>query len=72
NLIYMMPPFISKPEDIEQLINASDAALQRKDCFASEFNSIRKRFEYETQTVTLFTRTAQLSKLTVFTRSSIK
>ncbi|EOK5606286.1 adenosylmethionine--8-amino-7-oxononanoate transaminase [Vibrio parahaemolyticus] len=34
-LIYMMPPFISKPEDIEKLINAIDAALQRKDCFAS-------------------------------------
>ncbi|MFV8387145.1 adenosylmethionine--8-amino-7-oxononanoate transaminase, partial [Vibrio parahaemolyticus] len=30
-LIYMMPPFISKPEDIEKLINAIDAALQRKD-----------------------------------------
>ncbi|MFV8423298.1 adenosylmethionine--8-amino-7-oxononanoate transaminase, partial [Vibrio parahaemolyticus] len=27
-LIYMMPPFISKPEDIEKLINAIDAALQ--------------------------------------------
>ncbi|EIN9982919.1 adenosylmethionine--8-amino-7-oxononanoate transaminase [Vibrio parahaemolyticus] len=34
-LIYMMPPFISKPEDIEKLTNAIDAALQRKDCFAS-------------------------------------
>ncbi|THE59496.1 adenosylmethionine--8-amino-7-oxononanoate transaminase [Vibrio parahaemolyticus] len=34
-LIYMMPPFISKPEDIEKLINAIDSALQRKDCFAS-------------------------------------
>ncbi|WP_407547211.1 adenosylmethionine--8-amino-7-oxononanoate transaminase [Vibrio parahaemolyticus] len=34
-LIYMMPPFISKPEDIEKLINAIDTALQRKDCFAS-------------------------------------
>ncbi|EGR2177908.1 adenosylmethionine--8-amino-7-oxononanoate transaminase [Vibrio parahaemolyticus] len=34
-LIYMMPPFISKPEDIEKLINAIDAALQRNDCFAS-------------------------------------
>ncbi|TOB70940.1 adenosylmethionine--8-amino-7-oxononanoate transaminase [Vibrio parahaemolyticus] len=34
-LIYMMPPFISKPKDIEKLINAIDAALQRKDCFAS-------------------------------------
>ncbi|WP_229614401.1 adenosylmethionine--8-amino-7-oxononanoate transaminase [Vibrio parahaemolyticus] len=34
-LIYMMPPFISKPEDIEKLINTIDAALQRKDCFAS-------------------------------------
>ncbi|MCS0344866.1 adenosylmethionine--8-amino-7-oxononanoate transaminase [Vibrio diabolicus] len=34
-LIYMMPPFISKPEDIEELVNAIDAALQRKDCFAS-------------------------------------
>ncbi len=35
NLIYIMPPFISKPEDIEKLINAIGAALQRKDCFAS-------------------------------------
>ncbi|MFH4814560.1 adenosylmethionine--8-amino-7-oxononanoate transaminase [Vibrio alginolyticus] len=34
-LIYMMPPFISKPEDIEKLVNTIDAALQRKDCFAS-------------------------------------
>ncbi|ELA9361644.1 adenosylmethionine--8-amino-7-oxononanoate transaminase [Vibrio parahaemolyticus] len=34
-LIYMMPPFISKPEDIEKLINAIDTALQLKDCFAS-------------------------------------
>ncbi|HAV1335589.1 adenosylmethionine--8-amino-7-oxononanoate transaminase [Vibrio parahaemolyticus] len=34
-LIYMMPPFISKPEDIEKLVNAIDAALQRQDCFAS-------------------------------------
>ncbi|TMX66799.1 adenosylmethionine--8-amino-7-oxononanoate transaminase [Vibrio rotiferianus] len=34
-LIYMMPPFISKPEDIEKLVNAIDEALQRKDCFAS-------------------------------------
>ncbi|MGR5162297.1 adenosylmethionine--8-amino-7-oxononanoate transaminase [Vibrio owensii] len=34
-LIYMMPPFISKPEDIEKLVNAIDAALRRKDCFAS-------------------------------------
>ncbi|MCC4216544.1 adenosylmethionine--8-amino-7-oxononanoate transaminase [Vibrio parahaemolyticus] len=34
-LIYMMPPFISKPEYIEKLINAIDVALQRKDCFAS-------------------------------------
>ncbi|AYO08982.1 adenosylmethionine--8-amino-7-oxononanoate transaminase [Vibrio campbellii] len=33
-LIYMMPPFISKPEDIERLVNAIDAALQRQDCFA--------------------------------------
>ncbi|ASI95982.1 adenosylmethionine--8-amino-7-oxononanoate transaminase [Vibrio rotiferianus] len=34
-LIYMMPPFISTPEDIEKLVNAIDAALQREDCFAS-------------------------------------
>lgn len=34
-LIYMMPPFISKPEDIEKLVDAIDAVLQRKDCFAS-------------------------------------
>lgn len=33
-LIYMMPPFISEPEDIEKLVNAIDAALQRQDCFA--------------------------------------
>ncbi|MGR5538015.1 adenosylmethionine--8-amino-7-oxononanoate transaminase [Vibrio campbellii] len=33
-LIYMMPPFISKPEDIEKLVKAIDAALQREDCFA--------------------------------------
>ncbi|MDK9771011.1 adenosylmethionine--8-amino-7-oxononanoate transaminase [Vibrio sp. B181a] len=33
-LIYMMPPFISKPEDIEKLVNAINAALQRQDCFA--------------------------------------
>ncbi len=33
-LIYMMPPFISKPEDIEKLVNAIDAAIQRQDCFA--------------------------------------
>ncbi|MGI9947368.1 adenosylmethionine--8-amino-7-oxononanoate transaminase [Vibrio hyugaensis] len=33
-LIYMMPPFISKPEDIEKLVNAIDAALQHQDCFA--------------------------------------
>ncbi|MHB9955028.1 adenosylmethionine--8-amino-7-oxononanoate transaminase [Vibrio campbellii] len=33
-LIYMMPPFISKPEDIEKLVNAIDTALQRQDCFA--------------------------------------
>ncbi|WP_186174687.1 adenosylmethionine--8-amino-7-oxononanoate transaminase [Vibrio jasicida] len=33
-LIYMMPPFISKPEDIEKLVSAIDAALQHQDCFA--------------------------------------
>ncbi|PHJ40682.1 adenosylmethionine--8-amino-7-oxononanoate transaminase [Vibrio sp. PID17_43] len=33
-LIYMMPPFISKPEDIEKLVKAIDGALQREDCFA--------------------------------------
>ncbi|CAE6901466.1 8-diaminopelargonic acid (DAPA). It is the only animotransferase known to utilize SAM as an amino donor [Vibrio sp. B1REV9] len=33
-LIYMMPPFISHPNHIEKLVNAIDAALQRKDCFA--------------------------------------
>ncbi|AVH26458.1 adenosylmethionine--8-amino-7-oxononanoate transaminase [Vibrio diabolicus] len=33
-LIYMMPPFISKPEDIEKLVNAIEAALQCEDCFA--------------------------------------
>ncbi|HHX8465889.1 TPA: adenosylmethionine--8-amino-7-oxononanoate transaminase [Vibrio diabolicus] len=34
-LIYMMPPFISKPDEIEKFVNAIDAALRRKDCFAS-------------------------------------
>ncbi|HHF3007758.1 TPA: adenosylmethionine--8-amino-7-oxononanoate transaminase [Vibrio diabolicus] len=33
-LIYMMPPFISKPDEIEKLVNAIDAALQHEDCFA--------------------------------------
>jgi adenosylmethionine-8-amino-7-oxononanoate aminotransferase len=32
-LIYMMPPFISKPEHIEQLVSAIDSALQRPECF---------------------------------------
>ncbi|MCG9642193.1 adenosylmethionine--8-amino-7-oxononanoate transaminase [Vibrio sp. Isolate34] len=32
-LIYMMPPFISKPEHIEQLVSAIDKALSRPDCF---------------------------------------
>ncbi|EDP58919.1 adenosylmethionine--8-amino-7-oxononanoate transaminase [Vibrio sp. AND4] len=32
-LIYMMPPFISKPEDIEKLVNAVKAALQCQACF---------------------------------------
>ena len=33
-LIYMMPPFISKPEDIEKLVNAVKAALKCQACFA--------------------------------------
>ena len=33
-LIYMMPPFISKPDEIEKLVNAINAALQHEDCFA--------------------------------------
>lgn len=32
-LIYMMPPFISKPEHIAQLVLAIDKALKRPDCF---------------------------------------
>ncbi|MGL0957606.1 adenosylmethionine--8-amino-7-oxononanoate transaminase [Vibrio vulnificus] len=32
-LIYMMPPFISEPEHIEQLVNAIETALQRAECF---------------------------------------
>ncbi|MFA0717766.1 aminotransferase class III-fold pyridoxal phosphate-dependent enzyme, partial [Vibrio splendidus] len=32
-LIYMMPPFISKPEHIEQLIYAIDCALKDSHCF---------------------------------------
>nr|WP_319555902.1 adenosylmethionine--8-amino-7-oxononanoate transaminase [uncultured Vibrio sp.] len=32
-LIYMMPPFISEPKDIEKLVNAIEAALQSEDCF---------------------------------------
>ncbi|EIV8469368.1 adenosylmethionine--8-amino-7-oxononanoate transaminase [Vibrio vulnificus] len=32
-LIYMMPPFISEPAHIEQLVNAIETALQRPECF---------------------------------------
>lgn len=32
-LIYMMPPFISKPEHIEKLVNAIEMALNQVDCF---------------------------------------
>lgn len=32
-LIYMMPPFISKPEHIEQLISSIDCALKDSRCF---------------------------------------
>ncbi|MDF2152502.1 adenosylmethionine--8-amino-7-oxononanoate transaminase [Vibrio sp. CAU 1672] len=32
-LIYMMPPFISQPEHIEQLVDAIEAALQNPACF---------------------------------------
>ncbi|EPW6860338.1 adenosylmethionine--8-amino-7-oxononanoate transaminase [Vibrio vulnificus] len=32
-LIYMMPPFISEPTHIEQLVNAIETALQRPECF---------------------------------------
>ncbi|OBT26465.1 adenosylmethionine--8-amino-7-oxononanoate transaminase [Vibrio tasmaniensis] len=32
-LIYMMPPFISKPEHIEQLVSSIDKALQQSACF---------------------------------------
>ncbi|HDY7752257.1 TPA: adenosylmethionine--8-amino-7-oxononanoate transaminase [Vibrio vulnificus] len=32
-LIYMMPPFISEPAHIEQLVNAIETALQRAECF---------------------------------------
>jgi adenosylmethionine-8-amino-7-oxononanoate aminotransferase len=33
-LIYMMPPFISQSEHIEQLVGAVEAALQSEECFA--------------------------------------
>ncbi|HFQ4803291.1 TPA: adenosylmethionine--8-amino-7-oxononanoate transaminase [Vibrio vulnificus] len=32
-LIYMMPPFISEPAHIEQLVNAIETALQHAECF---------------------------------------
>ncbi|AUL95256.1 adenosylmethionine--8-amino-7-oxononanoate transaminase [Vibrio vulnificus] len=32
-LIYMMPPFISEPAHVEQLVNAIETALQRPECF---------------------------------------
>ncbi|ELR8729793.1 adenosylmethionine--8-amino-7-oxononanoate transaminase [Vibrio vulnificus] len=32
-LIYMMPPFISEPDHIEQLVNAIETALQCPECF---------------------------------------
>ncbi|WP_394247338.1 adenosylmethionine--8-amino-7-oxononanoate transaminase [Vibrio profundi] len=32
-LIYMMPPFISESQHIEQLVAAIDTAVQRKECF---------------------------------------
>ncbi|MDS1827451.1 adenosylmethionine--8-amino-7-oxononanoate transaminase [Vibrio vulnificus] len=32
-LIYMMPPFISEPAHIEELVNAIETALQRAECF---------------------------------------
>ncbi|HFQ4938520.1 TPA: adenosylmethionine--8-amino-7-oxononanoate transaminase [Vibrio vulnificus] len=32
-LIYIMPPFISEPAHIEQLVNAIETALQRAECF---------------------------------------
>ncbi|ENP8321368.1 adenosylmethionine--8-amino-7-oxononanoate transaminase [Vibrio vulnificus] len=32
-LIYMMPPFISEPAHIEQLVNTIETALQRAECF---------------------------------------
>ncbi|MCA0761206.1 adenosylmethionine--8-amino-7-oxononanoate transaminase [Vibrio vulnificus] len=32
-LIYMMPPFISEPAHIEQLVNAIETALQHQECF---------------------------------------
>ncbi len=32
-LIYMMPPYISKPEHIEQLVSAIEAALKNEHCF---------------------------------------
>ena len=34
-LIYMMPPFISKPEHIEKLVLAIEAALNSPECFQS-------------------------------------
>ncbi|WP_073585992.1 adenosylmethionine--8-amino-7-oxononanoate transaminase [Vibrio quintilis] len=32
-LIYMMPPYITPPEDLSQLIHAVETALQQPDCF---------------------------------------
>ncbi|MEK6215329.1 MAG: adenosylmethionine--8-amino-7-oxononanoate transaminase, partial [Vibrio fluvialis] len=35
-LIYMMPPFISEPQHLDQLIQAVEAALQSQECFLSD------------------------------------
>ncbi len=37
-LIYMMPPFISEPQHLDQLIQAVEAALQSPECFLSDAN----------------------------------
>ncbi|MEH0689529.1 adenosylmethionine--8-amino-7-oxononanoate transaminase [Vibrio cholerae] len=38
-LIYMMPPFISKPEHIEKLVMAVESALNEESCFTTQTES---------------------------------
>lgn len=37
-LIYIMPPYISKPEHIDQLLHAIESALEKDDCFLTTEN----------------------------------